>query len=71
MWFQFIGIGAASATVVIESSIDKTNFNACTGSLTADQQVEVPNNTQLLRVNRTVAGSGAITCVGVGWSEQS
>jgi hypothetical protein len=64
MWFELDGVTAATCTVVLEGSIDQTHFFACTGSITADGLVEVPQNIKLVRANRTVAGSGAVTCVG-------
>jgi hypothetical protein len=65
--FELAGVTAASATVVLEGSADGTNFVALyPGSVTADTIVSISDDIVKIQAHRTVAGSGAITCIGTG-----
>jgi hypothetical protein len=53
--------------VVLEGSADGTNFVALyPGSVTADTIVSISDDIVKIQAHRTVAGSGAITCIGTG-----
>jgi len=53
--------GITSATVVLQGSLDGTNWSTLGSSLTADGLVTVANAPKYLRANCTVYVSGTIT----------
>jgi hypothetical protein len=53
--------GITSATVVLQGSLDGTNWSTLGTALTADGFVTVANATKYLRANCTVYVSGTIT----------
>lgn len=74
-WVYCYGVTAAVATIVFEGSADDVHWFALkvqgvgadpASDVTADGLFEVPQNILSLRVNRTVAGSGAVSAVIVG-----
>jgi len=53
--------GITSATVVLQGSLDGTNWSTLSSALTADGLVTVANAPKYLRANCTVYVSGTIT----------
>jgi len=53
--------GITSATVVLQGSLDGTNWSTLGSSLTADGMITVANAPKYLRANCTVYVSGTIT----------
>ena len=53
--------GITSATVILQGSLDGTNWSTLGSALTADGMITVANSPKYLRANCTVYVSGTIT----------